>query len=101
MNGLAFLTAALVITVINICFCIVYISYKIKEARESVHLLDADFPFSAEKFDKKCVKNNGDLFDRPTSDTRLTMQMFYSADDIENLRKKASPTKLPKGRNKI
>lgn len=101
MSGFSFLSAALCITVLCVVFCIAYISYNIKESRSSVRLLDAKLPFSAEKLTEKVINRNVDIYDRPTSDARLTLRLFYAADDLEELRRQASPNKLPKGRNKI
>lgn len=101
MSGISFLIAALLITAFSILLCIVYISYRVKEARESVRLIDADFPFKVRGISKKTIKGDEDLYDRPSSNARLATKMFYTADDIESLRRKASPTRLPKGRNKI
>lgn len=101
MSGFVLLGAALFIMVVCIVLCVAYISYKFKEARRSVRLIDADFPFNVDGISKKQIKNDEDLYNKPTSDARLLMSMFYTSSDMEGLRRKASPNRLPKGRNKV
>ena len=98
MNGFSFLLISALITGLSILLCITYISYQIKEARLSTRMLDADFPYSINKFSKKSVKKYEEMYNRSTSDARLAAGLFYSKGDLEALSIKASPNRLPKGR---
>lgn len=98
MNGFSFLLISLLITGLSILLCITYISNKVKEAYQSTRLLDAEFPCDIESFSKKTVKKYEDLYNRSTSDPRLTAGLFYTKNDLESLSRKASPSRLPKGR---
>lgn len=81
-----------------ILICIVHISYKIAEARRSPGLMDTEFPVSTGYITKKSVRSNEDVYTRATSNTRIAMGYFYSDSDIESLRRRNPPQKLPKGR---
>lgn len=94
----SFLLVSAILTGFCILICIVYISYKISQACHTTTLMDADFPSDTKRLNKKSVKKLEDHYNRPTSDTRHTIGLFYSDDDIDILRKKTSPQKFPKGR---
>ena len=98
MSGFSFLLISLLITGLCILLCITYISNKIKEASQSTRLLDADFPCEFGDLSKKTVRKYEDLYNRSTSDPRLAAGLFYTKNDLESLSRKASPSRLPKGR---
>lgn len=99
--GFSFLLASVIITGVCILICIVYMSYKISEAWRSSRLIDADFPSTTKHLTKRNIQKLEDFYNRPTSDTRFAMGLFYSDENINSLRRKTSPMKLPKGRYNI
>lgn len=101
MNPFNLLLAAAIITSFCILVSIVYVSTKIKEASHSVRLLDAEFPDMDDSVTKEAMNDFEDFYIRSTSDARLTMGLFYSDNEVETLRRKYSPLKLPKGRYKV
>lgn len=101
MNPFLFLLAASIITGICILACIIYIFTQIKESSRTVKLIDATFPDMNINIDKKDIKDFEDFYIRSTSEPRQTLGLFYSDDDVETLRRKYSPLKLPKGRYKV
>ncbi len=101
MTGFSFLLIALLITGLSILLCIAYISNKVKEASQSVRLLDADFPCNIGSMSKKSAKKYEEFYNRSSSDPRLAAGLIYSKDDIEALDRKASPNRFPKGRYNV
>ena len=49
----------------------------------------------------KNVKKLEDFYNRPASEARFAMGLFYSDENVNALRRKTSPIKLPKGRYNI
>lgn len=99
--GFSFLLASVIITGICILICIVYMSYKISEAWHSSRLIDADFPSTTRHLTRKNIKKLEDFYNRPASEARFAMGLFCSDENVNNMRRKTSPTKLPKGRYNI
>ena len=99
--GFSFLLASVIITGVCILICIVYMSYKISEAWHSMRLIDAEFPSTTKHLTKKNVKKLEDFYNRPASEARFAMGLFYSDENVNALRRKTSPIKLPKGRYNI
>lgn len=99
--GFSFLLASVIITGVCILICIVYMSYKISEACHSSRLIDADFPSTTKHLTKRNVQKFEDLYNRSTSETRFAAGLFYSDENINAMRRKTSPMKLPKGRYNI
>ena len=99
--GFSFLMDSVIITGVCILICIVYMSYKISEAWHSTRLIDAEFPSTTKHLTKKNVKKLEDFYNRPASEARFAMGLFYSDENVNALRRKTSPIKLPKGRYNI
>ena len=87
--------------IMGVClvFSVLYSAYKITESKTVDTLMEAEFPFSTGNITKKKIYEFEDFYSRPTSDTRIAIGCFYSDDNVESLRRKNSPQKLPKGRS--
>lgn len=101
MTGIAYTLIWIAGIIIGFCilFCVLYSAYKITESRGLDTLMEADFPISTKKITKKKIYEYEDFYSQATSDARVAAGCFYSDSNIESLRRKYSPQKLPKGRN--
>lgn len=99
-TAFSFILAAGILSGLSFLICIVYISYKVSESFRKTTLMDAKFPETAGYFDKKDFAKNAEAYFRPTSDARIAMGSMYTEERVEQLRRKASPQKFPKGRYK-